>query len=268
MRLISLITDFGLKDNFVGVMKGVILKINPQAQIVDICHEVRPQGLLEAAFLLRSAFRYFPRGSLHLVVVDPAVGSQRKKIIARTENYYFIGPDNGVFTLALKDEPAIDIVEITNQKYFLKPTSSTFHGRDIFAPISAYLSKGEDLVKFGRRITSIQELSLPKVKLSPKALSGEIIYTDRFGNLVSNIDKDTLENFTSSAKPGGKNKNFKIFIKDKTIDRLSSSYVEGGHLKLLALIDSFNYLEIALNCGAACDYLKAKAGTKVVVRQA
>jgi hypothetical protein len=296
MSLISLITDFGLKDNFVGIMKAVILKINPQAQIVDICHEVKPQGLLEAAFLLRGSFRYFPKGSVHLVVVDPGVGSQRKKIIAKTKNYYFIGPDNGVLALALKDEPPIDIVEITSQRYFLKPTSDTFHGRDIFAPISAYLSrtldkvrdlsKGAPLRKFGRRIKSIQELSTPSVKVSSKVLTGEIIYIDRFGNLVSNIDKDTLENFVSATKRGGsasatriggcanicganlfggKNKKFKIFIKDKTIDRLFSSYAEGKHLKPLALIDSFNHLEIALNCGSACDYLKAKKGTKVFV---
>ena len=258
MRLISLITDFGLKDNFVGVMKAIILKINPRAQIVDICHEVKPQGLLEAAFLLRGSFRYFPRGSVHLVVVDPGVGSQRKKIIAKTKNYYFIGPDNGVLTLALRNEPPIDIIEITRQRYFLKPISDTFHGRDVFAPVAAYLSNRKDTRKFGRRIKSIQELSLPKVKVNPKTLAGEIIYIDRFGNLVSNIDKDMFQSFA-------KNKKFKIFLKDKTIDRLSFSYTEGKHLKPLALMDSFNYLEIALSCGSACDYLKAKTGTKVLV---
>lgn len=214
MSLISLITDFGLKDNFVGVMKAVILKINPKAQIVDICHEVKPQDILEAAFLLRGSFRYFPKGSVHLVVVDPGVGSPRKKIIAKTKNYYFIGPDNGVLAFALKDEPPIDIVEITSQRYFLKPTSDTFHGRDVFAPTSAYLSRtldkvrdlsqGEDIRKFGRRIKSIQELSLPKVKVSSlDSFAGEIIYIDRFGNLVSDIDKDTLENFVSATKRGG-----------------------------------------------------------------
>lgn len=258
MQIISMITDFGLKDNFVGVMKAVILKINPKAQIVDICHEIKPQDILGAAFLLKSAFKYFPKNTVHLVVVDPGVGSQRKKIIVRTKNYYFVGPDNGVLSLSLKDEPPVEIMEISNQKYFLKPISDTFHGRDIFAPISAYILKGKDIRKFGKRIKSIQRLNLSRVKMTSKSLSGEIIYIDRFGNLVTNIDKDIFSRVT-------KNKKFKISIKDKVIYRLSQSYTEGGPLKPLALIDSFNYLEIALNGGSASDYLKAEPGTPVTV---
>ncbi len=258
VSVISLITDFGQNDNFVGVIKGVILSINPNAKIVDICHEVKPHDILTGAFLLKSSFKYFPKGSLHLVVVDPGVGSERKNLLVKTKDYFFIAPDNGVLSLALKDQVSLKIIEITNKNYFLKPTSDTFHGRDIFAPTAAYLSKGEDFSKFGKRIKSIKELRLPQVKITSKGLIGEIIYIDRFGNLVSNIGKEILGRFI-------KNKKFKIFIKNKTIDKLSHSYTEGTYLKPLALIDSFNYLEIALNHGSACDYLKAKKGTEVIL---
>jgi S-adenosylmethionine hydrolase len=213
---------------------------------------------LTGAFLLKSSFKYFPKGSLHLVVVDPGVGSERKNLLVKTKDYFFVAPDNGVLSLALKDQPPLKIIEITNERYFLKPISNTFHGRDIFAPTAAYLSKGEDFSRFGKRIKSIKELRLPQAKIASKGLIGEIIHIDRFGNLVSNIDKEMLDNFI-------KGKKFKIFIKNKTIDKLSHSYSEGTYLKLLALIDSFNYLEIALNRGSACDYLKAKKGTKVIV---
>lgn len=258
MNLISLITDFGLKDNFVGVTKAVILKINPTAQIVDVCHEVKPQDIPQAAFLLKNSFRYFPSGTVHLVVVDPGVGSKRKKIIAQTKNYFFVGPDNGILSLALKDERPVKVIEITNKKYFLKPVSDTFHGRDVFAPVSAYVSKGEDIRKFGRTIKSFKVLELPAVKVTKHELTGEIIYIDRFGNLVSNIDRDTLENFI-------KNKKFRILIKNKTIDNLSHSYSEGTHQRPIALIDSFNYLEIAINSHSARDYLRADKGAKIKV---
>lgn len=253
MSIVSLITDFGLGDNFAGVMKAIILKINPHALIVDICHNIKPQDIAEAAFLLKSSYKFFPYGSVHLAVVDPGVGSKRKKLLVKTENYFFIAPDNGVLALTLKDEKPLEIIEITNKKYFLKPLSDTFHGRDIFAPVSAYVSKGEDIEKFGRSIKSFKALQLPKVKIKHDELTGEIIYIDHFGNLVSNIDKDTLERFI-------KNRKFKLCIKDKTIDKLSRSYSGGPSLKPIALIDSFNYLEIAVNSGSAGDFLGVDRG--------
>lgn len=256
--IISLITDFGLKDNFVGVMKGVILKINPGAQIVDICHGIKPQDILEAAFLLKSSFEFFPSKTVFLVVVDPGVGSKRKKILVESKNYFFIAPNNGVLSLALKDEPPIKIVEITNEKYFLKPTSNTFHGRDIFAPVAAYVSKGEHIHNFGKPIKSFQALELPPLKLTDRELIGEIIYIDRFGNLVSNIDKDTLRNFI-------RNKKFKITVKGKIINKLSHHYAEGTHQRPIALIDSFNYLEVAINKASACDYLSVDKGAKIKI---
>jgi len=258
MSVVSLITDFGLRDNFVGLIKAVILKINPKSQIVDICHDIKPQDISEAAFLLKNSFRYFPSGTVHLVVVDPGVGSKRKKILVKTKNYFFIAPDNGVLSLALRDERPLKIIEITNKKYFLKPTSDTFHGRDIFAPVAAYLSKGENIQKFGKPAKSFKTLELPRIKVSNHELNGEIVYIDRFGNLVSNIDKYALRKFI-------KNKRFKISIKNKTIDKLSSSYCAGTHFGPLALIDSFNLLEIAINCGSARDYLRVAKGEKIKV---
>jgi S-adenosylmethionine hydrolase len=258
MNVISLITDFGYEDNFVGVMKAAILKINPRVQIIDICHEVKPQDVVEAALLLKSSFKYFSSGTVHLIVVDPGVGSKRKKIIVKTKNYFFVAPDNGVLTLALKDEPALKIIKISNDNYFLKPVSDTFHGRDIFAPVAAYLSKREDIHKFGKPIKNIKTLDLPLIKLSNRQLTGKIIYIDHFGNLISNIDKDTLKDFI-------KNKKFKIIIKDKIINKLSHSYSKRVQLKPLALIDSFNYLEIAVNSGSAQNYLGVEKGEKFKV---
>lgn len=259
MAIISLITDFGLQDNFVGVIKAVILKINPQVTLVDICHGIKPQNILEAAFLLRSAFSFFPKNTVHLVVVDPGVGTERRKILIKTKNYFFIAPDNGVLSLALKEEPLLKIIEITNDRYFLKPVSNTFHGRDIFAPVCAYVSRGEDIQKFGKTIGSFKGLELPRVKVSSQELVGEIIYIDRFGNLVSNIEKQTLEGFI-------KNKRFKICIADKTIEKLASNYAEGSPHEPIALIDSFNYLEIALNCSRAADYLGVNIGSHLKIK--
>lgn len=260
MNIISLITDFGLKDNFVGVMKAVILKVNPQAKIIDICHEIKPQDITEAAFLLKSSFRYFPEGSVHLAVVDPGVGSERKIVIVKTRNYFFVAPDNGILSPTLENEPPIELIDVTNKTYFLKPISSTFHGRDIFAPIAAYLSRGKSIRSFGRKIESFKRLELPRIKMDSENLVGEIIYIDRFGNLISNIDKDNLFNFI-------KGKRFKICIKNKAIEKISRSYFEGASLKPLALVGSSNYLEIALNSGSARDKLRVSKGDKIIIRR-
>jgi len=257
-RIISLITDFGLKDNFVGVMKAVILKINPQALIVDITHQINPQDILAGAFLLKNSYSYFPSGTIHLVVVDPGVGSTRKKILVETKNYYFIAPDNGILSWVLKEQKPQKIFEITNVKYFLQPISNTFHGRDIFAPVAAYLSKGINPERFGRRIKSLKNLELPSVKITPKQLIGECIYIDHFGNLISNIEKDIFFSFI-------KNKNFKIFIKNKIIKKLSNSYTEGTPLRPVALFNSFGLLEIALKDASLKKYLGIKKGEKIKV---
>lgn len=258
MDVISLITDFGYSDNFVGVLKAVILKINPRAKIIDVCHEVKPQDVIRAALLLNDSFGYFPRGTVHLAVVDPAVGSERKMILVKTKNYFFAGPDNGILSLALKKEPIVKIIDVTDKRYFLTPVSDTFHGRDIFAPVCAYISKGYKIDRFGKEIKLFQRLSLPPVEKKSKVLVGEIMLIDRFGNLRSNITGDIFNNFTKSRK-------FNIQIKGKTINKLSHSYCQAPYLKPLAIIGSFDYLEIAVNKGSAHNFLGAGYGTKIKI---
>lgn len=258
MNCISLLTDFGLDDNFVGVMKAVILKVNPRVKILDICHGVLPQDISEAAFLLASSFKYFPRGTVHLIVVDPKVGSRRKAVVVKTRNYFFVAPDNGVLSLALQKEKPLKIVEIKNSKYFLKPVSATFHGRDIFAPVAAHLTCGREINNFGKKLASYQKLDFPKIKFSANTLSGRIIYIDRFGNLVSNIGKKEFFGFVKKAR-------FKISVKNTTIDKLSGSYSESYPLRPLALFDSFNFLEISVNSNSAEKILYAKKGTRIKV---
>jgi S-adenosylmethionine hydrolase len=257
-NIISLITDFGLQDNFVGVMKAVIFKINPRARIVDICHEVKPQDITGAAFLLASSFKYFSPGTVHLAVVDPGVGTKRKKILVKTKNYFFVGPDNGILSLALKDEPPVKIIEITNKRYFLKAVSNTFHGRDIFAPVSAHVSRGVDILKLGKPTEHFKTLKFPSLESSGRRLIGEVIYIDRFGNLISNISKESFLSFI-------KDKKFKMEIKGQTVNKLSQSYAEARQDEPIALIDSFNYLEIAINAGSAQEYFKAGRGEKIEV---
>lgn len=258
MNCVSLVTDFGSSDNFVGVMKAVILKINPRAQIVDLCHMIKPQDIFTAAFLLNSAYMYFPRGTVHLVVVDPGVGSKRKGIIVKTKDYFFVAPDNGVLGLLLRKERPIKIVEIRNMHYFLKPVSSTFHGRDIFAPVAAHLSCGEGIDNFGKSLTSYNKLEFPKIKISADTLIGKIIYIDRFGNLVSNIEKKDFFNFVKKNK-------YKIFIGNKVIDRLSEGYSDSVPIKPLALFDSFGFLELAVDSHSAEKLLNVKRGTAIKI---
>jgi len=262
--IITLLTDFGLCDNFVGVVKGVILSINAKVDIVDISHTVMPGDVFQGAFLLLSSYKYFPVGTIHLVVVDPGVGSERKAIIAKTRRYYFVGPDNGVLSLALKAEgEAVDVVSITNRKFFLKPVSRTFHGRDIFAPAAAYLSRGRGITEFGPLQKSYKSLKFPQPEIiSPpagkgkKILQGRIIYIDRFGNLITNIQEEFFRKFVGTRK-------FRIYLKNKVMDRISNSYMDAEKSKPLAIFGSFTNLEISVSRGSARDYFGAKVGLGV-----
>ncbi|RLJ71424.1 hypothetical protein BCF55_1726 [Hydrogenivirga caldilitoris] len=186
--MIALLTDFGTRDGFVGAMKGVILSINPGVQIVDISHEVEPFNILEGALLLKAHYRYFPKGTVFVAVVDPGVGSERKPVALKVGEYFFVGPDNGVFDLVVRElEGPPSAVVLENEKYQLPRVNNTFHGRDIFAPAAAYISKGTPLEEFGRRIDYELKLSFPEVKREENTLRGEIIHFDRFGNAVTNI---------------------------------------------------------------------------------
>jgi len=203
ISMITLTTDFGLSDPFVGIMKGVILSIAPEARLVDLTHEITPGDVLAAALTLESALPYFPERSVHLVVVDPGVGSERKPVAIQLNNQYFVGPDNGVFSPAVDDinkqitseskQPHAHIVHLTNEDYFHHPVSSTFHGRDIFAPVAAYLARGVDINQFGSPVQSIHSLSIPKIRQKGDGVVvAEVIAVDHFGNLITNFRQQDL----------------------------------------------------------------------------
>lgn len=186
-RIITLLTDFGYQDPFVGQMKGVILTINREVKIVDITHDIQPQAVEDAAFVLWQSFKYFPKGTIHVAVVDPEVGSQRKALIVKSQGHYFVAPDNGILSYVIK-EPFV-CVSIENTKYFLQKESPTFQGRDIFAPVAAWLSKGVSLSKFGKPVKEVvQKFNLLQgVKKFEDKIVGQIVYIDRFGNAITNI---------------------------------------------------------------------------------
>jgi len=255
MSIITLLTDFGYKDNFVGVVKGVILGINPKVHVVDLCHEVEPQDIMGAAFALKTAYKYFPKDTIHIVIIDPGVGSGRLPILVKTKDYYFIGPDNGVLSLALEEQEIEGIVYLDNYEFHLRPVSNTFHARDIFAPVAVHLSKGISYQLFGKGVKVYKKIKLPKPKIKPHLISGEIIYIDRFGNLFTNISQDIKD----------KIKRPKIIIKNKLIRGLKSSYAQARPGKLLAIWGSSGFLEIAVNSGNAKENLGAKIGEKVEI---
>ena len=256
--IITLLTDFGLKDPYVASMKGVILSINPQCTLVDITHQVNSHDTKEGAFILAQAYSNFPKGTIHLSVVDPGVGSPRKPILLVTKDYFFVGPDNGLFTIALKAEKVEQAVLLTNQKLFLSEVSSTFHGRDIFAPVAAYLSLGVKPESFGPSIKSWHEISFPDPAMKQGKLIGEIVHVDAFGNLVCNIDRKSLLQF-SKGRP------FVIKIGRRTVRGLKKGYWEGRKDEPMALIGSGGFLEISIREGNAQRLLKVKRGDKITV---
>jgi S-adenosylmethionine hydrolase len=260
---ITLTSDFGTKDHYVGTMKGVIYGINPEVHIVDISHEIAPQDILEAAFLLRSSYSHFPIRTIHVVVVDPTVGSTRKLLIVGTENYYFVAPDNGVLSLIYDVEPVSTVVEITAEHFFLNRVSKTFHGRDIMAPAAAWLSKGTGIENFGDPVTDYFRLALPKAKMLPDGnLKGNVIHVDRFGNLITNITREDYEQARTQS-PGDA---FKLTVGKQEIPKLNEFYAEGPKGTLLALFGSADFLEVAQTQGSAAKTLGLSRGAEVNVQ--
>jgi len=256
--IITLLTDFGLKDPYVASMKGVILSINPQCTLVDITHQVSPYDIKEGAFILAQAYSTFPKGTIHLSVVDPGVGSPRKPILFVTKNYFFIGPDNGLFTFALKREKLKKVIALGKMEFFLPEVSPTFHGRDLFAPVAAHLSFGIAPESFGRVIKSWNEISFPEPVLRQEKLIGEVVHIDTFGNLVCNIDYKNLLKF-SKTRP------FVIKIGKRTMRGLKKGYWEGRKDEPMALIGSGGFLEISVREGNAQRLLKAKKGDPIKI---
>jgi len=272
--IITLTTDLGLTDAYVAAMKGVILGINPEAKIVDICHSIQPQNIPQAAFVLSTAYPFFPRKTIHVVVVDPGVGTKRRAIILRTPSADFVAPDNGVLSYVIQEsspkpaegsitpgqrelEPGVEAVAITRPEFWRTPVSPTFHGRDIFAPVAALLSLGFPPIDFGEAISSVTMLPLPEpYQASDGSLVGHILHIDSFGNLITNIKSDNLPQTMQAVT---------IEVGNQLIPGLSRTYAEGRGL--LALIGSSGYLEIAVKGGSARALLDAKVGNEVRIKQ-
>lgn len=258
--VITLTTDFGLADGYIAAVKGVILSINPQVSIVDITHQISPHNYNQAAFVLNAAYSYFPPQTVHLIIIDPGVGTKRRAIILKTPQYFFIAPDNGVLSYIVHHYSSdkeinskLEAVAITKPKYWLTPVSRTFHGRDIFAPVAAHLAAGVPMTEFGEAISSITILPLAKIHTEPDgSIIGQVIHIDGFGNLITNIKEADL--------PPEK---LVINIGNKLIYGLSPNYAQGE--KLVALIGSSGYLEIAVREGNAANYLNAVIGSEVKV---
>jgi S-adenosylmethionine hydrolase len=256
--IITLLTDFGTKDYYVASMKGVILNINPGCTIIDVTHDVRPHDIIEGAFLLANAFSFFPKGTIHLSVVDPGVGSARRPVLLVTQNYFFVGPDNGLFGLVSQREKVKKVVVLTRKDYFLPEVGMTFHGRDIFAPVAAHLSLGTRPSAFGYETRVLKDLGIRRPVARDEKLSGEIFHIDTFGNLVSNIDEERLLRFV-------RGRPFVIRAGRRRIRGLNKGYWEGRRGEPMALIGSGGYLEISVREGNAQKVLKMKRGDPVVV---
>lgn len=254
--MITLTSDFGLKDPYVAEMKGVILTLNPQATIIDVTHNVEKFNIREGAFVLFSAALYFPKETVHLAVIDPGVGTARRAIIIQTKKGFFVGPDNGVLMLAAQEQSIEHIYEISNPKFMFPQVSSTFHGRDVFAPAAAHLDKGIKPSEFGLEITDTVKPKFASVERRNNSLVGEVWHIDDFGNIITNISHNDL--------PKNRMVNVKLQCVLQNIS-FGKTYAQVKPHEPLALVGSHGFLEIALNQGNAAQKFHAKAGDKIEV---
>ena len=251
---VTLLTDFGPKDSFIGVMKGVITSIAPGTVIIDLCHAVEPQNVTEAGFLLAASYSYFPEGTVHVAVVDPGVGTDRAVLGIKAHGYYFVVPDNGLIVPTVRDpEEAEAVVRIENENYFLQPVSSTFHGRDIFAPVAGHLAKGVPLDSFGLRVSTFRKGAFPEVfrRRLPEGvtiLEGEVIHVDNFGNLVTNI----------RLSPAARVR--EVTVGRRRIPAFGRTFADTAPGTLLAYVGSSGFLEVAVNRGRASDLFSPSEG--------
>lgn len=244
-RLLTLLSDFGTFDVYVGVMKGVIAQINPSLRVIDLTHEIPPQSIQAGSFSLMNACPYFPSGTVHLAVVDPGVGSDRRRVAIEFKFGFLVGPDNGLFTGVLSQYEAIAAVELTNPRYWrTRDPSNTFHGRDIFAPVAAHLASGVPLEELGQRIDPFfVQLPLPRCSVTNEGILGCIQYSDRFGNLITNIPGSEVQG------------NWSVAVGNRTIPS-GRTYSEVGIGEAIALIGSHGWVEIAINSGNAQSQLQ------------
>lgn len=246
--IITLLTDFGHTDPYVAMMKGVILSINPAARLVDISHLVGPGSILDGSGIIRETYSYFPKGTVHVAVVDPGVGSDRRMLGLESDGHLFVGPDNGLFWPVIEHGHGVRIVSLTEERYFLSQVTSTFHGREIFAPVAAHLSLGTDLKQMGEEIKDPVKLSLPAPSIKDDTLCGQVVRIDHFGNLITDISREDLKDFLKGRKPV-------IHVGDVKIEKMDTSYSDVGKGRPLAIINSSDLLEVAVNLGRASEYV-------------
>jgi len=258
MPLITLTTDFGVRDWFVGTMKGVILGIQPRATVVDITHEIPAGDVRGGAFALAASWHFFPKGTVHVVVVDPGVGSARKAIAVQTAKAVFIGPDNGVLSCALARKKVTAIHALENEAYFLLPVSRTFHGRDVFAPVAAHLSRGVPIRRLGPALKEFVRLDWPGPQKQRGGIVGQVVYIDRFGNAITNLEGGLLRGWERAA--------CKVYARGRLVCPLKTFYQGVAPKTPVALVGSGGFLEIALNGGSAAKTLGLRIGTRVVLR--
>ncbi len=258
--IITLTTDYGARDPFTASVKGVILRINPQAQIVDISNEITPQDIWEAAYVLKSAYSHFPKGTVHLAVVDPGVGSGRRPIVVVTESYYFVGPDNGIFSLIYRDAERLRVHHITSTHYFLPSPGPTFHGRDVFAPVAGWLAKGIPSGNFGEEITDFSKLNVPAPKVTSNGIEGHVVHIDRFGNVITDI---LYQDIQPLLREGADLEAASVLAAGKEIKGLKKYYAEVAPGVPGAIINSSGALEIFMFKQNARTALSIKRGEVV-----
>ena len=264
MSIITLLTDFGTDDEYVGLMKGVILSINPRATIVDLTHQISRQDIVQAAFAIHSGYHFFPEGTVHLIVVDPGVGTDRGLLALKLKNHIFIAPDNGVLTLLLREENVSSLNLITNSVYFRRPVSQTFHGRDVIAPVGAHITKGLEVNELGPKMDLKKAICLDSLgarRTEKGEIKGQVVVIDHFGNMITNIKSEQLTECLSADSRHA----IRIKIGSTVIRGLSDSYAGARSNSPLALVGSRGYLEIAINKGSAAQCLNAAKGDTVRV---
>ena len=257
--IITLTTDYGTNDHLVGTMKGVILKINPDVTIVDITHNVTAYDLLDGALAIGSAYSYFPPRTVHVVVVDPGVGTERRPLLVSAQNQYFIAPDNGVLSMVFEREDDIIVRHANVEHYYLSPMSKTFHGRDVFAPVAAWLTKGWQTASMGEEISDYKKFSMPRPKEADGGLKGVVLRVDAFGNLITNF---RAEHLPAAAQENG---NFLLQVGAYEVKKLVDTFAQGVAGEPIAYIGSSGFIEIGVNKGSAARTLSLGRGTPVVL---
>jgi S-adenosyl-L-methionine hydrolase (adenosine-forming) len=257
--IITLTTDYGTNDHLVGTLKGVILKINPDANIVDITHNVAPYDLLDGALAIGSSYSYFPPRTIHVVVVDPGVGTDRRPLLVSGETQYFVAPDNGVLSLVYEREESILVRHANVEHYYLQPVSKTFHGRDVFAPVAAWLAKGSQAAAMGDEITDYKRFSMPRPKAADGVVKGVVLRVDSFGNLITNFRPEDLP---AAALESGA---VQLQVGAQTITRLVDTFAKGNPGEAFAYIGSNGFVEIGVNKGSAAKSLNAGRGVAVTL---